>query len=99
MFYINLERFCASFSDTYIKKLFKINIIMAFKGLIEVDTQKCKGCSVCVENCPTKSIQLSKMVNNKGYHYAEMTGEDCVGCTNCAIVCPDSVITVYRVKI
>ena len=33
---------------------------MAFKGAIEVDTQKCKGCGVCVENCPTKSIELSK---------------------------------------
>ena len=42
---------------------------MAFKGAIEVDTQKCKGCSVCIENCPTKSIQLSKSVNNKGLSY------------------------------
>ena len=39
---------------------------MAFKGVIEVDTQHCKGCSVCIGNCPTGSIQLSKMVNNKG---------------------------------
>ena len=72
---------------------------MAFKGIIEVDTQKCKGCSVCIANCPTQSIQLSKMVNSKGYHYAEMAGEGCIGCANCAAVCPDSVITVYRVKI
>lgn len=72
---------------------------MAFKGAIEVDIQKCKGCSVCVENCPTKSIELSKSVNNKGYNYAEMVGDACIGCSNCAIVCPDSVITVYRVKI
>ena len=74
-------------------------LVMAFKGAIEVDTVKCKGCGVCVENCPTKSIQLAKMVNGKGYHYAEMVGDACIGCSNCAIVCPDSVITVYRVKI
>ena len=66
---------------------------MAFKGAIEVDIQKCKGCSVCIENCPTKSIELSKKVNNKGYNYAEMVGDACIGCSNCAIVCPDSVIT------
>ncbi len=72
---------------------------MAFKGIIEVDTQRCKGCSVCIANCPTKSIQLSKTVNSKGYHYAELTGDGCIGCSNCAVVCPDSVITVYRVKI
>lgn len=72
---------------------------MAFKGVIEVDTNLCKGCSVCVENCPTDSIRLSRMVNGKGYHYAEMNGDACVGCGACGIVCPDSVITVYRVKI
>ena len=72
---------------------------MAFKGVIELDTQKCTGCSVCIANCPTNSIKLSDRVNNKGYHYAEMTGEDCIGCSGCALVCPDSVITVYRVKI
>lgn len=72
---------------------------MAFKGAIEVDREKCKGCGVCVTNCPTDSIQLSKMVNNKGYHYAEMISEACIGCSSCAIVCPDSVISVYRIKI
>ncbi len=72
---------------------------MAFKGLIEVDIEKCKGCGVCVENCPTSSIQLAKLVNTKGYHYCEMVNDSCIGCSNCAVVCPDSVITVYRVKI
>ena len=43
--------------------------------------------------------RLSKMVNSKGYNYAEMTGDACIGCSACAMVCPDSVITVYRVKI
>ena len=72
---------------------------MAFKGAIDIDKEKCKGCAVCVANCPTASIQLSKMVNNKGHHYAEMVGEGCIGCSSCAIVCPDSVISVYRIKI
>jgi len=72
---------------------------MAFKGAIEVDIQKCKGCSVCIENCPTKSIELSDKVNNKGYHYAQMVDEGFIGCSNCEVVCQDSVITVYRVKI
>ena len=72
---------------------------MAYKGALEIDTACCKGCGVCVENCPTGSIRLSKMVNSKGYNYAEMTGDACIGCSACAMVCPDSVITVYRVKI
>lgn len=84
----------------FVKFLFYLKYgLMAFKGAIEIDIQKCKGCSVCIDNCPTGSIRLSKSVNNKGYHYAEMTGEECVGCSACAVVCPDSVITVYRIKI
>ena len=75
-------------------------IDMAVKGAITVDTEKCKGCSVCIANCPTGTIALSKQVNGKGYNYAYMENpENCTGCTNCATVCPDAVITVYRVKI
>lgn len=73
---------------------------MAFKGAIVVDIEKCKGCGVCVANCPTDTIALHKEVNSKGYNYLYMANPDnCTGCTNCATVCPDAVITVYRVKI
>ena len=65
-----------------------------------VDTEKCKGCGVCVVNCPSKVIALAKEVNGKGYNYAYMAIPDaCTGCTNCASICPDTVITVYRVKV
>ena len=72
---------------------------MAFKGNIEIDRQRCKGCSVCIANCPMECIRLSKAVNSKGYRYAELANDACIGCASCATVCPDSVITVYRVKI
>jgi 2-oxoglutarate ferredoxin oxidoreductase subunit delta len=73
---------------------------MAIKGAITVDTEKCKGCGVCVPNCPTGTIALAKEVNSKGYNYLYMANPDnCIGCANCATVCPDAVITVYRVKI
>lgn len=70
------------------------------KGYIIVDTERCKGCEVCVPACPTNVIQLAKEVNGKGYHYAYMATPDaCIGCANCAIVCPDGVITVYKKKL
>lgn len=73
---------------------------MAVKGTIVVDRERCKGCGVCVVNCPTGAIALAKQVNSKGYNYLQMIEPDrCTGCTNCATVCPDSVITVYRVQI
>lgn len=69
-------------------------------GIIVVDTERCKGCGLCVEACPKKIVALTpKAVNKKGYPYAIQTETDkCNGCTACAIVCPDGCITVYRKK-
>lgn len=72
---------------------------MAVKGSIVVDTEKCKGCEVCIPVCPTDVIEMSTKVNGKGYAYMQQVRENCTGCSNCAIVCPDGVITVYRVKV
>lgn len=69
------------------------------KGAIVVDTERCKGCSLCVVSCPLSVISLGKEVNVKGYNYAQPMLEDtCNGCCSCATVCPDGCITVYKVK-
>ncbi|MBP5643443.1 MAG: 4Fe-4S binding protein [Bacteroidales bacterium] len=72
----------------------------SFKGAISVDTERCKGCGVCVVNCPMGVISLAKEVNGKGYNYAYMAEPDkCIGCASCGIVCPDGVISVYKAKL
>ena len=69
------------------------------RGAVVIDTEKCKGCGLCVEACKFQVFQLSQHVNLKGYTPAFMANfENCTGCTNCATICPDAVITVYRVK-
>ena len=69
------------------------------KGIITVDGERCKGCEVCVVNCPSEVLALTADVNSKGYNVSYMKNPDaCTGCANCAIVCPDSCITVYRQK-
>jgi len=69
------------------------------KGAIVVDSERCKGCEVCLTACPTDVIRMASEVNGKGYHFAYMEyPENCTGCTNCAVVCPDGAISVYRVK-
>jgi 2-oxoglutarate ferredoxin oxidoreductase subunit delta len=70
------------------------------KGAVVVNTDRCKGCNLCVVACPLHVLALAKTkVNAKGYNYAEEVLEDaCTGCTSCATVCPDGCITVYRVK-
>lgn len=68
-------------------------------GAIEVNTQRCKGCALCVEACPKGVIALTKKVNASGYPYVEaVKAPECVGCAACGIVCPDGCITVYRKK-
>ena len=70
------------------------------RGAIVVNTDRCKGCSLCVVACPQKVIALAaKKVNVHGYPYVEPVHQElCVGCTSCAVVCPDGCITVYRKK-
>lgn len=69
----------------------------AIKGRIAVDTERCKGCSVCVAACPFKVLAMARDVNGKGYHFSFMADpERCTGCASCAFVCPDSCITVFR---
>ena len=70
------------------------------KGVVVVNTERCKGCNLCVVACPLHILALAgKRVNKKGYHYAEQTDKGlCNGCASCAIVCPDGCITVYKKK-
>ncbi len=69
------------------------------KGNVVVDIEACKGCGVCVANCPTKAIIQGPNVNSKGYNYVVLAdGVDCIGCASCAMVCPDSCLTVYKEK-
>ena len=46
------------------------------KGAIVVDTERCKGCNLCVVACPLDVIALNKEVNMKGYNYALQVKED-----------------------
>ncbi len=68
------------------------------KGAVVIDFQKCKGCGLCVVNCPTKTLVLSREINAKGFNYAQPNTDGCIGCSMCAQMCPDAVITVYKPK-
>ena len=66
--------------------------------MVQFDSDKCKGCSLCVAACPKKILRLSQtQLNGKGFHPAEVVSQDqCIACGFCAVMCPDSVITVTK---
>ena len=65
---------------------------------VTFETNRCKGCGLCVEACPKGLLAIAKdKINQKGHHPAEITDpEKCAGCAFCAMMCPDCVITVER---
>ncbi|MBT3215936.1 MAG: ferredoxin family protein [Candidatus Marinimicrobia bacterium] len=66
------------------------------KGSIVINFDKCKGCELCIVECPQECMGLSKKLNPSGYHYAILLEDTCTGCTNCALICPEAIIAVYR---
>ena len=66
------------------------------RGMLRVDTDECKGCSLCIEACPPKVIRLRDL-NHYVYRTAQYTGSGCTGCGICFLVCPEpGAITVLR---
>ena len=70
------------------------------KGIVEMNTEECKGCGLCVEACPPKVLRLSERLNHYGYHYAEYLGGGCSGCGICFFACPEpGGITVLKLAV
>ena len=68
------------------------------QGRIVIDSERCKGCELCVGVCPQHVIRMAESFNTHGYRPAQLADPDgaCTGCGVCAIICPDVAITVFR---
>ncbi len=64
---------------------------------LDIATDRCKGCELCVGACPKDCLSLDEsMVNALGYHPIRLTDPGaCTSCAFCARICPDAVFTVY----
>ena len=62
---------------------------------VYIDTELCKGCSICVDTCPQSVLTLSENINSKGYNIATVENQEgCIKCKQCEIKCPDLAISV-----
>lgn len=68
-------------------------------GTVFVRSEVCKGCSYCIDFCPTHCLSFSRDFNAKGYHFPVLaTPADCTGCNMCGSYCPDFAIFGLRTK-
>ena len=64
---------------------------------VEISVEHCKGCELCVSECPKNVLEMSDKINHLGYTYVNYTGDGCIGCGFCFYACPEpSTITVYK---
>ncbi|OQA91448.1 MAG: Anaerobic sulfite reductase subunit C [Elusimicrobia bacterium ADurb.Bin231] len=64
---------------------------------VKIDSDRCKGCQLCINVCPKGCLKLSNTVNAAGFQYAIYENESkCTSCGFCFLVCPDVAIEVSR---
>ena len=57
---------------------------------VGVNSVWCKGCSLCVNICPKKVLELS----DRQQKSTVVRMDECIGCRQCENICPDLAITV-----
>lgn len=63
--------------------------------IVQIDIERCKGCGLCVEECPRDLLVMSKSLSPAGAHIVTTRSrEGCTGCLHCAIICPDAAIEI-----
>jgi len=69
--------------------------VSSARGTVVIDTERCKGCELCIPACPPQVLVMSEDVNGRGYRFP-LLQPGCTGCRACRDVCPDYVFAVYR---
>ena len=78
---------------------YKYKQIDTKKALFTIFTGLCKGCGLCIEKCPVKTLVWSENLGVYGTPAVEPRNqEECTACGMCATVCPDCAIVIERKK-
>ena len=77
------------------KRSYKINA----KTTWTIDDGLCKGCGLCIANCPLSGLEFSK--DDLGVYSTpavKVKPENCKVCRQCEQICPDSAIKIISKK-
>lgn len=73
-------------------KVLQLNGIQASNYIVQIDTETCIGCGLCVERCPADALELMDTVST-------LSPALCLGCGVCVYECPtESMSLVLREK-
>lgn len=64
----------------------KVQMPEHFRGKIKFEASKCIGCKLCMRDCPTDAITITK-VGDKRFE-AEIDLSRCIYCAQCVDSCP-----------
>lgn len=68
------------------------------KYQIHLHTENCDGCSVCVQYCTPKALEIGPFTNSRMLHHVIVSNlDDCDGCGQCERVCPS--VSIYITEI
>lgn len=64
-----------------------------FRGVPELDAEKCTGCGACEMACPAFAIELIDKGNKRTVKYMY---DKCINCASCEEVCPEDAVHLAR---
>lgn len=69
------------------------------KGIFHLFPSLCKGCGLCIEKCPVKTIGWSEELGLFGTPVVEPGhGKPCIACGKCETICPDCAILIEKAE-